>query len=297
MEKFLFIIGAQKAATTSLHLSLLKHPDIAGEWLETVVFDDYFYSRDRVKEYTMHCRSFAARYFLIKRPDLLANSQCPPRIFHFSPSAKFVVVLRDPVARAFSALLHYMRAGLLPVKDPNEILYDIFSNDVPRESPVEERIRSYGLYGFSLAQWFEWFDRSQFLILEQEKMSDKELISSKMSEFLEIDSLVVRPERDVFSKQSIKNMTILNYSHFSNRTLRYEYARGFLSLRKPFFFFKAMSMLSNAFEVFLLKNLFRSVDLKLDRDTEKIVRRFYMNDILHLEQMLGRRFDGWQIFE
>ncbi|GAX79593.1 hypothetical protein CEUSTIGMA_g7034.t1 [Chlamydomonas eustigma] len=113
-----FLIGAQKSGTTFLFDQLVaRHPHIIGRtWNDTgtpfMKKEAHFFSRVPLleKDFLEYTSSFAASgdinsqnfTFLDATPDYMQIASAPCRISSLVPEAKIIVVLRDPVLRAFS---------------------------------------------------------------------------------------------------------------------------------------------------------------------------------------------------
>lgn len=103
-----FLVGAQKAGTTSLQALLVKHPDVLAPRTKELAF----FHRD--PEYSLgvehYLRNFPIGRALRRRkvtldatPAYLYYPECPLRIHNFEPEARIIIILRDPIERAFSA--------------------------------------------------------------------------------------------------------------------------------------------------------------------------------------------------
>lgn len=117
----LFVVGAPKAGTTSLHRYLDQHPDIA------MVPDKepWFFVRDwdRIeaerpgglaaaeREYLDLFEGLDATYVGEATPSYLRHPEVPGRIHDRRPDARIVISLRDPVERAWSHYLMEHREG------------------------------------------------------------------------------------------------------------------------------------------------------------------------------------------
>jgi hypothetical protein len=128
------IAGAMKCGTTSLRNVLAHHPRVFMPDLEVFYFtlDDiqqhpHFFGRvdgqwrhhdveGRRDEYL----NWYASFFAAARPDQLVgenstsylpSTRAPERIARLLPDAKIIVLLRDPVNRAYSHYWHLVRAG------------------------------------------------------------------------------------------------------------------------------------------------------------------------------------------
>ncbi len=203
-----FILGAAKSGTTSLYSYLREHEDI-------------FMSP--VKEPTFFCDSFQ----VVPNPvDYLALFQgatsqrwigeashgyltCPKSaalIRAFAPGARFVVILRNPVDRAFSLYNHMAHNG------------DEWIGSFEKALDVEERraqdpwfqrhnpqyfynylyYRS-GLYAEQIERYFKLFDRDRFLfLLYDELKTDGLAVLRRICSFLDIFPFA--PELEVCNK-------------------------------------------------------------------------------------------------
>lgn len=107
-----FLVGAQKSGTTSLHSYLTNHPMVVGgDRKELHFFDlDVAYERGITSYMRMFPVLTAATHALDASPSYFYRLAAPKRIHAFCPDAKIIVVLREPAARAFSAFNHYSQS-------------------------------------------------------------------------------------------------------------------------------------------------------------------------------------------
>jgi hypothetical protein len=199
------IIGAQKAGTTALYDYLSQHPRIVpsrdkelgffspelfADWPEHpnhrilctpkgTVFDDPRLYRRAVAWY--HGR-FPWPHDLGRRrltfeatPEYLYYPQAAKRIFDYDPAMKLIVLLREPVERAFSAWNMYRSFGdyrpfiYAPRRETREFeaairaeLEHLSSNRGSLDPGYVRR----GLYHEQLTRYFQWFDRRRVLVLD-----------------------------------------------------------------------------------------------------------------------------------
>jgi len=95
------ILGAQKAGTMAAVKNLNKHPELF-VLKEPHYFDLGWHS----KSVATYCRQFhgtGKRVRGEKTPELIYVDECAPRMKQVCPDAKFILFLRDPVKRAYSA--------------------------------------------------------------------------------------------------------------------------------------------------------------------------------------------------
>ncbi|HEX8199102.1 MAG TPA: sulfotransferase [Isosphaeraceae bacterium] len=180
MPNFL-ILGAAKAGTTALYHHLRQHPQIGMSRIkETNYFalmgepvdfrgpgDREFIGRfsvttlDDYRDQFRHCAATPA--VGEASPLYLYSPKAAHGIRHFVPDAKLIVILRDPVDRAYSAFLHLVRDGREPVIDFGEAL----RREEERIADRWEHIWHYrrmGFYHEQLSRYFVAFDRAQIRI-------------------------------------------------------------------------------------------------------------------------------------
>jgi hypothetical protein len=134
-------------------------------------------------------------------PFYLFCPQTPKKVRNLIPGVKLLVVLRDPVARAYSHYQHNRRYGR------EELAFvDAIQAEPARLEGEEERMQideaykaiayqrySYvkrGNYAEQLRRWFQHFPRDQFLILRSEDLSvDPSTTMKKVHKFLGIQAL------------------------------------------------------------------------------------------------------------
>jgi hypothetical protein len=179
------IIGAQRCGTSSLYKYLGGHPDV----VPSVRKETEFFTRRfgmGVGWYRAHF-PLEARLTLGRRhgmtfeatPDYLFHPLAPARAARLLPEAKIVVLLRDPVQRAFSHYRHMVRLGFESLA-----FEDALDAESSRLAPDIEAMKrdplhwcrpflhfSYvarGLYAQQLARWFDAFPRERFLLIKSE---------------------------------------------------------------------------------------------------------------------------------
>lgn len=103
-----FILGAQKAGTSSLYSYLLMHPDIIGAKSKEV----HFFSKPN--NYARGTAWYHDQFdqlvykpnkkvvYLDASPIYLYLREVPQRIYEYNPDAKMIILLRNPVERAYS---------------------------------------------------------------------------------------------------------------------------------------------------------------------------------------------------
>ncbi len=180
------IIGGQRCGTSSLYKYLGRHPEIAPSLRKEIEYFTIGYGRGEAwyrAHYPLKMRRLLHRAMgrslltFEATPDYLFDPRAPERLRSLLPDAKLVVLLREPVERAFSHYHHMARLGLEELSFPDAIaaeqdrlagqLDEMKRDPLARVMPF--RRYSYatrGFYAEQLRRWFEHFPRENFLILE-----------------------------------------------------------------------------------------------------------------------------------
>jgi hypothetical protein len=204
------IIGAQKCGTTTLYNILSDHPNILAATKKEVHFFDGRFTKG-MNWYRGHFPLKLTRDRLSQslRQPVLTGEASPLYLFHplaperikiVLPGVKMIVILRNPVDRAYS---HYQRER----RDGFESLSfeEALAHEDERMAGEQEKMltpginRSYnfshysykarGLYADQLRLWFSLFPREQFLILRNEDLSaNPEETFERVYQFLGIPS-------------------------------------------------------------------------------------------------------------
>lgn len=171
-------IGAPRAGTTWLNTLLASHPDVfTPAERDEINFFDHYYARglDWYKAF-FPSPEHSAEYRAIGEisPQYLECDECPERIFTTLPDSKLVVMLRHPVARAYS------QYGLFVQRRNYKGCFEDFVAAKPRSL---ER----GFYSRYLKRYLRYFDRAQILALVfEDAVRDVGNTKQQLADFLEI---------------------------------------------------------------------------------------------------------------
>lgn len=166
-----FVLGAQKGGTTSLYCYLQEHPQIQMPARKELHFYDLYYERGLQWYLSLFPEKNSNGYPLTGdvTPRYLPHPEVPRRMYSHFPDAKLIILLRNPVARAFSGYKHTVRFGLTDL--PFEYLIDreiegICSGD-SHAAPYSGTVVR-GLYARQIKRWLEYYPKEQILILISE---------------------------------------------------------------------------------------------------------------------------------
>lgn len=197
----LFILGAGKCGTTSLYELLRRHPDIhVCDPKEPSFFCSHF---QVVRNPIDYFRLFdsARRYRVDASHVYFSNPETPPVLHALFPDAKFLIILRDPRARAHS-LYRHMRRALLADGQPIETVgrfHDALLLEAMRHRSPEfaATCRHYlwnqlymrsSCFDEQIARYFALYPRGRFLVMSlAEFHRDAERTTQAVADFLDLD--------------------------------------------------------------------------------------------------------------
>lgn len=173
-----FIIGAQRCGTTSLRIYLSLHPDVYMPPGETGFFS-YQYSKGLGWYLSLFHDKLAIGE---KSADYLSSPHAPGRISKHVPDARFIVLLRNPVDRAWS---HYQWAVGMG-KEQKHFMHALQSQVAAKDGQHSGYLQR-GHYASQLKRWFTFFPRDRFLIIESETLfSDSDNTCDQALKFLQL---------------------------------------------------------------------------------------------------------------
>lgn len=186
-----YIIGVQKAGTTSLHGWLAQHPDIyAPLELKDV---DYFANPEianNAKERLMD--DFAGhkgeQIILHSYVNYIIYKEALKRIKKLNPETKLIVILRDPADRAISAYKYFKKMDIENRNIESALLYRPKKNLTYSKSNCDFTYIEHGFYGQQLENTFKIFNSQKVLVLSfKELTSEPEKLVKKVFKFLKVD--------------------------------------------------------------------------------------------------------------
>jgi hypothetical protein len=294
------IIGAQKSASTFIHVCLAEHPEVFMPIKEITYFEDPDFREIKREEFE---RLFAdvngEKAIGIKRPNYLAKPEVPGRIKEMIPEAKLIAVLRNPVQRAVSAYFHYVNNGFIPPAPLEKSMTRLLDGEYKQSYPKSEEILEYGLYHKHLERYLSFFDRERILILFQDEIAKENLAQlRKAYQFLGIDDAYVprqlndRPQAVVYSIPRLKVLRLRNerlYDYNSDRTRLY--------IREQSRLDKAVCRTIDRLDRHLLSRVFGNEKPALGEELRRKLHAFYAEDVGRLEELLGVNLERWKYRE
>ncbi len=191
----LFIAGVPKAGTRSLAYALGEHPDVFVPYVDCPRFFlnlDIDKSRARFfritqteEEYlSLFASGHGSRYRCDASVEYVFHEDCMLRIRDVSPDARLIVILRDPVERAYSHYLNDVREGLETRTFLDAVREQIDTPDVQR---WPSRYVAYGHYVEGLRYAREIFGSRLLIVSFEEIATAGDAVLTRVAEFLDLD--------------------------------------------------------------------------------------------------------------
>lgn len=280
------ILGAAKSGTTSVSIELMLNPSI---FIPKAKELHYFDSDER---YALGRESYMSLF--AGAPEGAIGEATPsylseyrrviPRIQEtLASDTKFIVILRDPVDRAWSHYNHVIRA-----RGETRTFKEVMQIDVNRAERVEswENYFKDGLYAVQLESWFKVFPKEQFLILQFEKIAaDMNDAIAEICTFLGVP-FIKRNISKQHNTRSLPRSTFLRDLVTSTGAVR-DLSRMLLPRRTRQFLFGKIKKYNRR----PLKN--HEITSVTEAD-ESWLRALYEDDITRLETLIGVDLSSWK---
>lgn len=206
------IIGAMRCGTSSMYKYLSYNPSVAGSLRKET---EYF-----TRQYGQGEQWYRAHFPLAlgpqgrrrlafeATPDYLFDPRAPGRAAALVPDARLVVMLRDPVSRAFSQYEHNVRLGLEQLSfadaldaEPRRVADDRerLTTD-PLHYPRDWYFYGYaerGFYARQLRRWLDLYPRERLHVIYSDVMyEDPAAVYGGLLEFLGLPAWLPREFRN-----------------------------------------------------------------------------------------------------
>jgi len=306
-----FIVGAAKAGTTSLYAYLEQHPDVYMSPIKEPNFfsDDIKHEaiREEVKarlkllnvdEYIKGKMDKSMHRAFIKSPDqyhalfrfaknekaigeasasYLFSSTAAKNIYSYSPEAKIIIILRNPIQRAYSHYLMDLRMAVTDLSFEDALIEE--QKHPVRNWGATSLYHELGLYYEQVKRYLEIFPEEQVLILLNEELRDQPAdVLQRIYQFLEV---------------------------YPNFEVSFEKEHNTASVPRNLFFKKIITVntfrvkirraLKNSFLKKYVKNLMftKPQNEKIKPETSTALSVYFKNDIQRLSQLINKDLSSW----
>ena len=296
MPNFL-IIGTQKAGTSALNSYLKAHPQIYMSPIKEPGFFDFMGERvnfcglgdSQAYRFAITDLSAYKNLFQGVKDEIavgesttwyLQSSKAPERIKQYIPHAKLIVILRNPVERAYSAFVHALRDEVEPVKNFSLALLEE-ERRVSSNWGFLWRYQHMGFYAKQLKHYYQHFERDRIRVyLYEDFNDDPQKILQDIFQFLNVD---VNFTPDLYARHNIsgvaKSKSLDTFLYHENHPVK-EFIKPLIpnEIRKQF--------------VNYIKVRNRAKPKLFEKDRTQLIKVF-RNDIQELETLIQRDLSTW----
>ena len=301
----LFLVGAMKAGTTSVHYVLSEHPQIfMSEVKEPKYFAFYKEQRhflgpqdpanqrlyvDRRRYLSLFRNRGTEKYAGESSTIYLYSPEAAENIKHEVPDARILVILRNPVDRAYSNFLYARQRGLEPEPSFQRAL-EVEEARIAQGWGALWHYKSKGLYAEQLERYLMNFPQRQIFIgLYDDLQSTPTEFYRQIWKFLEVSDSTV-PTDTVLNRSGAVRSPFLHVLLLFFLRLPQRLPRNFIwRLRAS----AVGGVLSSRLEALYNLNLTSPPPLPLD--VKNWLSHYYLSDIQKTEQIVGKSLDLWQM--
>ena len=220
MKKLDFlIIGAQKSGTTALDYYLRQHPNICmGNAKEIHFFNNEANFKASFIDYSHY-----HQYFNCNKPHQIIGEATPmymywqpciQRIHQYNPDIKLIIILRNPITRAYSHWNMEVDRNAETLSFKQALLAE--NKRAKTTLPYQDCVHSYidrGFYSEQIRRVWRFFDPSQVLILKHEELKNQlNPTLSQVTNFLDIPAFTYQQNKTIHAR---KYKQALNTEDFS----------------------------------------------------------------------------------
>ena len=286
-----FIIGAAKAGTTTLYELLKQHPDI---FLSVIKEPQFFCREDQFEKGIDYYLDTCFRC----SENSAARGEATPHYLYFEKVAKriaasipldnqrFIVLLRDPVKRAYSLYWNMVAEGVESLS-----FTDAINQEKQRSTDPEladkcslkyQYVRS-GMYAAQIRTYYKYFHEKQFLFLFFEDLiQDEQVVLQQVLRFLGVKTDVPISCGNVHNPSGIPRLRFVHefvrkplwiksqLARLLPRTARYRITSKIVELNKK----------KQSYE-------------PMEKNLELRLRAIFSDDILDLQEITNRDLSSW----
>lgn len=234
------IIGAQKSGTTALYLFIIRHPAITHAATKEVQYFTRYFKRGKLWYRSNFPTNLSRHYFYKKTNQRLLSGEATPEYIFFPtvpsimkeilPNVKLIVILRNPIDRAYSHYHHNLRRNREPLSFEKAIEVEEERCGWERKQLIKNPYfiaNSYshysylarGIYADQLENWFKHYDRKNFLVLTMDDLrKNPQRVLNQVFDFLGVFP---------FQVKNLQNLNVHNHKEMNEDTRKFlvEYFR------------------------------------------------------------------------
>jgi hypothetical protein len=218
------IVGAQKAGTSALYEYLREHPEICMSRRKEVHFfdDDDLFEQDAADYAAYHSYFNLTPYHQIAgeaTPIYMYWRAAPRRIWQYNPRMRILMLLRNPIERAYS---HWNMERNRSAESLS--FFEAITQERDRcrvALPQQHRLFSYvdrGYYSDQLREIWRFFPKSQTMVLRSEELrDDPKRLLDRVCKFLNVSLLESIEVKDVHRAPYSSQITCREWSYLKGK--------------------------------------------------------------------------------
>ena len=271
-----FIVGAPKAGTSFLWDKLSSHPEVffsknpekeLNYFADKELQEESYYKYYRIQDETKYLQCFKAvkleKSIVDGSVSYFAYSAVPQRIYNFNPNAKIIIIIRDPIKRAFSHYQMDKRMGYA-----TQPLEKYLKSPLEYPAHYHQYINN-SLYAQNIKNYLKVFEKNQILILHLKEIGEGNFES--LYNFLEIkkDVLFINSTEAINRNKIPRNFIskILQHNRRLTTILKKVIPKGVVKLFESFLYKAAK-------KVEMTKTEEEALRFCLERDIQEINRMY-----------------------
>lgn len=295
------LVGAAKSGTTSLYNYLREHPHIympkikepqffMSDILREVDRECYFYERIKneiakkqiVSDFETYQKLFCLEGRSAKRVGegsvayLYYYREVIPRIKHILGEPDIIIILRNPVDRAFSSYMHLIRNGGV-----DESFEDFIKNEKDRRKkkfPITFYGIGAGLYYEQVKAYLDNFERIHVILYDDFVQNTKNVI------------------RIVYRFLGVDEFFSANLSTKYNKSYGPKIKTIHKLITREYFFKRYLRLLWQALPYQIRNQVldYNKTRIEMTQEQRETVKSFFRRDISKLENLLGLNLEAWR---
>ena len=281
-----FIVGAPKAGTTSLYEYLSRHPEV---YMPAAIKEPDYFSHEEIVQQQLYyktthvkdAKGYKALFAGVTNQKAVGEAsvsylfypQTANKIYKFNPAAKIIIILREPVERAYSHYLMDYRLGLL-----DAAFEDIIFRKLEHRyaDMYFQQVVSLGEYAEQITRYLEVFSPDQVKILFYDHLkTDPGGVMKSIFKFLEIDEAFPIDTSQRFNAHAAPKNGLVE------KMYKMHHLRRSISQLVP-------EALKNSFRRVFFK---QSKKPEISAEAKAYLTEHYRNDVQKIRELTG--FAGW----
>lgn len=294
----LFIPGAAKSGTSTLHGLLDLHPDICmSKEKEPVYWND-----EKINQFSSKKKEWYSNQFYNKSATVLGESTTSYMFYpnfitnikaHYETSPKFIFILRNPIDRCYSHYWWITGLGLEKREFNSAIELDVIRTLKPYNY-FPDYYYHFGLYYKWLTPFFKNFGNENIKIITLENLVHNRLETlNECFCFLGIKPLDKIPEIILNKTYKLKYPIIYH--------LNQKFLKRILNIKKIIVFLITEGTFNKVKDKLkkykFLNNKKKFVYPKISSDQRRTLQALYEEDIMNLKKLTGHNFEEWTDFK